>query len=149
MTPACSSGPHSAPVEGPGPVTWVAPWVAPWGRPGLARVGAGQRVPQLPPGTDAELGEHVSQVPLDRPRAEEEPRADLRIGQPVAGEPRDLPLLGGQIVTRLGRPLAHLLARRLKLLTCTLGERLHPDLDQHLVGRAQLLARVDPAVLAA
>jgi hypothetical protein len=47
------------------------------------------------------------------------------------------------------RPLAHLLARRLKLLTRALGERLHPDRGQHLVGRAQLLARVDPAILAA
>ena len=88
-------------------------------------------------------------MPLNGPRAEEEPRADLRIGQPIAGEPRDLPLLGGQIVARVDRPLAHLLARRLKLLTRALGERLHPDRGQHLVGRAQLLARVDPAILAA
>jgi hypothetical protein len=40
-------------------------------------------------------------------------------------------------------------ARRLKLLTCAFGERLHPHRGQHLVGCAQLLARVDPAVLAA
>ncbi len=88
-------------------------------------------------------------MPLNGPRAEEEPGADLRIGQPIAGEPRDLPLLGGQIVACVDRPLAHLLARRLELLTCALGERLHPNRGQHLVGRAQLLARVDPAILAA
>ena len=47
------------------------------------------------------------------------------------------------------RPPAHLLAGRLKLLAGALGERLHPDRGQHLVGRAQLVARVDPAILAA
>src|SRR5437899_667992 len=36
---------------------------------GSARVGAGQRVRQFPPGTDAELGEHVTQMPLNGPRA--------------------------------------------------------------------------------
>jgi len=44
------------------------------------RVGAVRGVPQLPPGADAELGEHVAQVPLDGPRAEEEPGADFGIG---------------------------------------------------------------------
>ena len=156
-------------VSAPHPRRWKTragyldcPWVAPWGQRALGSgtcrdqagigcesLGAGQCVRQLPPGTDAELGEHVAQMPLHGPRAEEEPRADLRIGQPVAGEPGDLPLLGGQIVARFDRPLAHLLARGLKLLTGALGERLHPDRGQHLVGRAQLLARVDPAILAA
>src|SRR6266516_2627905 len=88
-------------------------------------------------------------MPFDGSRAEEEPRTDLRIGQPIAGQPRDLPLLGGQIVARFDRPLAYLLARRLKLLTCALGECLHPDRGQDLVGRAELPARIDPAILAA
>ena len=76
-------------------------------------------------------------------------RTWLRIGQPIAGQPGDLPLLGGQIVARFDGPLAYLLARRLKLIPCALGERLHPDRGQDLVGRAQLLARLDPAILAA
>ena len=46
-------------------------------------------------------------------------------------------------------PPPHLLAGGLKLLAGALGERLHADRRQHLVGRAQLVARVDPAVLAA
>ena len=88
-------------------------------------------------------------MPLNGPRAEEEPRADLRIRQAVAGEPRDLPLLCGQIIAGLDGPLPHRLARRLELLAGALGERLHPDLDEHFVGRAQLLSRVDPAILTA
>jgi hypothetical protein len=50
---------------------------------------------------DPKLGEHVSQMPLDGPGAEEEPRADLRIRQAIAGKLRDLQFLRGQIVTRL------------------------------------------------
>jgi hypothetical protein len=36
-----------------------------------------QRVAKLAARADADLGEHLMQVPLDRPRAEEEQRADL------------------------------------------------------------------------
>src|SRR4051794_37664963 len=88
-------------------------------------------------------------MPLNGPRAEEEPRTDLRIRQAIAGQACDLPLLRRQVIAGLDRPLAHLLACRLKLFTCALGERLHPDRDEHFVSVAQLLARVDPAVLAA
>src|SRR6187200_3117268 len=88
-------------------------------------------------------------MPLYGPRAEEQPRTDVRIRQPIAGEARDLPLVGGQIIARLDGPLAHLLAGGLKFLTCALGERLHPDRDEHLVGRTQLLARLAPASLTA
>src|SRR4051794_26897255 len=104
---------------------------------------------QLPAGTDAELGEHVAQMPLDRPGAQEELRPDLRVRQPIGGKQRDLPLLRGQIVATLDGPPPHLLAGGLKLLARALGERLHADRGQHLVGSAQLVARVDPAVLAA
>src|SRR3954465_8283885 len=104
---------------------------------------------QLPAGTNAELGEHVAQMPLDSPRAQEEPRPDLRVRQPIGGKQRDLPLLRGQIVPRLDDPPPHLLAGGLKLLAGALGERLHADRGEHLVGRAQLVARVDPAILAA
>ena len=47
-----------------------------------------QRPGELPAGADAELDEHLAQVPLDRPRADGELGADSRVGQPVAGEPR-------------------------------------------------------------
>src|SRR3954447_5687327 len=103
---------------------------------------------QLPAGTDAELAEHVAQMPLDGPRAEEEPRPDLRVRQPIGGKHRDLPLLRGQVVASLDGAPPHLLAGGLELLAGTLGEGLHANRGQHLVGRAQLVARVDPAVLA-
>src|SRR5438477_1443959 len=76
------------------------------------RVGARQCVSQLSAGTDVELGEHVVQMPLNRPRAEKQPRTDLRIRKPIAGQARDLALLRRQVVARLERPLAYLLARR-------------------------------------
>src|SRR3954463_14605643 len=79
---------------------------------------------QLPAGTDAELGEHVAQMPLDGPRAEKEPRPDLRVRQPIGGKQRDLSLLRGQIVASLDGPPPHLLASGLKLVARALGERL-------------------------
>ena len=48
-----------------------------------------------------------------------------------------------------GCPLSDVPAGRLKFLARALRERLHPDRGEHLVSRAQLLARVHPAVLAA
>ena len=98
---------------------------------------------------DPELGEHLAQVPLHGARAEEQPRADLRVRQPVAGQPRDLPLLRGQLVARLDPALAHLLAGGQQLATGALGERLHPHLGEHPVRRPQLRARVDAPTLAA
>jgi hypothetical protein len=59
-----------------------------------SRVG-GQRLVELAAGGDGELGEDLAQVVLDRARADEQPGADLRVGQTVAGQPRDLRLLGG------------------------------------------------------
>ena len=54
-----------------------------------------------------------------------------------------------QLVARLDGSLAHLLARRQQLTPGALGERLHADRHEQLVCRAELLARVDPAALAA
>ncbi len=61
---------------------------------------------------DAELGEDLTQVPLDGVGAEEQLGADLRVGQPVGGQLRDLRLLRGQRrrdtgeLVRIVRPLA-------------------------------------------
>src|SRR5215475_9510267 len=87
----------------------------------------GQRRPELPARGDTELREHVAQVPLDRARADEELRADLRIRQAVAGEPGDLLLLRRELLVRAGDALARLLARSQQLAVGSLGERLHPD----------------------
>src|SRR5829696_7681671 len=87
-------------------------------------------------GVDPELGEHLAQVPLDRAWTDEELRADLRIREALAREPRDLFLLRSELVARVVAALAHQLA------AAALGERLHPDRGEHVVGGAQLLARV-------
>src|SRR5215208_2395828 len=76
---------------------------------------------------DRELDEHLLQVPLDGTGAEEQPGADLRIGETVAREARDLLLLRSELVARLDGAPAHLLARRSKLAAGALGERLHAD----------------------
>jgi len=64
------------------------------GRAALVSAG-GQDPVELAAGADAELGEDLAQVVLDRARADEQPGADLRVGQAVAGQPRDLSLLWG------------------------------------------------------
>ena len=65
---------------------------------------------QLRSGGHAELGEHLVQVVLDGARADEQLSADLRVGVPDGGEPRDLRLLCGELVERLDRAFAHRLA---------------------------------------
>ncbi len=65
---------------------------------------AGQGPVELAAGADAELGEDLAQVVLDRARADEQPGADLRIGQAIPGQPGDLGLLGGQLGCSLKPP---------------------------------------------
>ena len=43
----------------------------------------GQGLLQVPPGADAELGEHLTQVPFDRSGTEEELGADLLVRQAI------------------------------------------------------------------
>src|SRR5215831_19070901 len=88
-------------------------------------------------------------MPLHRARAEEKPRSDLRVGEPVARELGDLALLGGQVVPRLDRPPAHPLAGRHQLYSGALGERLRPDRRERLVRRAELLTGIDTTILSA
>src|SRR6201999_2471469 len=66
----------------------------------------------------------------------------------VAGEPGDLLLLWRELASRLGTALAYLLTRRQQLAAGALGERLHPDRGEHVMGRTQLLARVGASALA-
>src|SRR5688500_6870130 len=56
-------------------------------------LGVRERASELPPRADVELHEHLTQVPFDRARAEEQLGADLRIRMPVARESGDLCLL--------------------------------------------------------
>jgi len=98
---------------------------------------------------DVELGEDFVQVVLNGAPADEEPGADLGVGEPLAGEPGDLGLLGGQLATRLDGALARCLPSGLELASCPRGERLGAHRVEHVVGRAQVLARVDAPTFAA
>src|SRR5829696_2477493 len=99
-----------------------------------------KRVAQRAARADAELGEHLLEVPFDGAWAEEELGADLRVRPPVASEPGDVLLLWGELVARVLAPLAYLLAGRQQLVPGTLGEALRTHRQQHLAGDAQLLA---------
>jgi hypothetical protein len=57
---------------------------------------------KLATGVDAELGEDLGQVVLDGARADEQPRAGLRVGQAVTSQPRDPSLLRGQRIPGSG-----------------------------------------------
>src|SRR4051794_35011872 len=59
-------------------------------------------VAQLPARTDAQLGEHLVQMPFHRAGADEQLLADLRVGHAVAGQAGDLRLLGCEIVPAVG-----------------------------------------------
>src|SRR4051812_27340194 len=104
---------------------------------------------ELDAGTDVELAEDLVQVILDRTRADEQLSANLRVREPVTGEPRDLCFLGGQVVAGVGGSLAGMLARGLKLARGAPGERLDAHLREHLLGGAQLLACIHAPFLAA
>src|SRR5207248_10182082 len=86
---------------------------------------------------------------LDGPRAEEEPRTNLRVRQPVTGQLGDLPLLRGQIVPGLDSALARVLPRREQLAPGALGEPIGSDAVEHAMGSTQLVARIHTPVLPA
>ena len=86
----------------------------------------GQHPVELAAGADVELREDLAQVVFDGAGADEQLRADLGVRVAVGGQPRDLRLLGGEVVARLGGPLAHGLAGGQQLATGAFGERLGP-----------------------
>jgi hypothetical protein len=104
---------------------------------------------QLTARADVQLGEELAQVVLDRARGQEQPGANLRVRRPVAGQPGDLRLLGGQLRPGRDRVLASGLAGGAQFAPCPRGERLQAHLLLHLAGSPQLITRVDAAPLAA
>src|SRR4029079_3779362 len=104
--------------------------------------------PELFARADAELPEHLVQVVLDRARADEQLRADLRIGVTVSGQTRDLRLLRRQRVARVHRDPADGLARGQQLAARAIGKRLGPHAVEAVVGGTEDLARVGATVLA-
>src|SRR5690349_11144006 len=91
---------------------------------------------------DAKLPEDLVQMPLDGAWAEEEPRTDLRVRKPVAGEPRNLLLLRRQLISPIGGSLAGFLTCGRQLAAAALREGLHSHLAEHSVRGTQLPARV-------
>ena len=82
----------------------------------------GKGGPKLPARVDADLREHLVQVPFDRSRAEEQQRPDLWIRLAVCCEPCNLSLLGGEVAWRFVNALPDLFAGRGQFATCTFGE---------------------------
>src|SRR5262245_11583428 len=101
-------------------------------RAGCRRV-AGQDHVELAPRADAELGEDLAQVVLDRARADEEPAADLRVREALAGEPGDLGLLRGEVVAGGDGALADRSARGRELAPRSLGVRVEAHRVQQVV----------------
>jgi hypothetical protein len=134
----CQSRPANRDADGPA------------GYFGLVAAGSLGRSPvELAARADGELGEDLGQVVLNRVGADGQPAADLRVRQPLAGQPRDHGLLGGQLLARLDGAFAGGLAGGLQLAAGSLGERLDAHRVQKVVGDAQLLAGVEAAALAA
>src|ERR1041385_4637076 len=84
----------------------------------------GQHLPELAAGADAELPEHLVEVVLDRPGADEELASDLRVGPAVAGPAGDLALLGGERVVGAAGALADGFAGGQELAPGAFGEGL-------------------------
>src|SRR5262249_37643521 len=111
---------------------------------------AGKDAVELATGADAELGEDLAQVVLDCARADEQPGADVLVGQAPARQPRDLALLRGQRIAGradgLRGALAYCLAGGQQLTAGAFGESAGSHRLEHLVGGAELLACVRAAV---
>src|SRR5271156_4101024 len=106
---------------------------------------APQRLVELAAGADVELGEHLAQMPLHGAGPDEQLRADLGVGPPVARQPGDLPLLRGQLRARILVPLAHLLPGGQELAPGAFGEGLDTGRGQRVERDPQLAAGGDPA----
>src|SRR4051794_17603312 len=97
---------------------------------------------------DVELGVDLAQVVGDGVLADDQARADLAVREAVAREPRDLDLLGGQLLAGLQPALADALAGGQQLTLGAGGERRGAHARELLDRRAQLLASVEAAPLA-
>src|SRR3954447_2900908 len=117
-------------------------------RPWRYDSGGRQRSAEFAPRADVELGEDLVEVVLDGARADEELCADLGVGVAGARESGDLRLVRCERVARLDGAPRHGLTGGGQLPTGALGERPRADAVERLVRPAELLARVDPPLLA-
>src|SRR3954447_8776584 len=81
-------------------------------------------------------------MPLDGARAQEQPRADLGVGQSVARKSCDLQLLWSQLVASLGLAPADCLTSGQQLAAGAFRARCHSHLGQHRVRNPQLLTSI-------
>src|SRR5512132_2909812 len=72
----------------------------------------------------------------------------LRRCKSTVSEPRDLHVLGCELVMGLDPALAYFLPRRDQLSPGSVGKGVHPDRDEHVMAGPQLLARIDPMAVA-
>src|SRR4051794_27899882 len=77
---------------------------------------------------DAELHEDLAQVVLGGAGADEQPRPDVAIGEPLPRETGDVELLVGELVDRLGRAGAHGFAGGGQFACGSLGKAVHAAL---------------------
>ena len=91
---------------------------------------------ELVAGLHSELAECLAEVVVDGVGADEQPRGDFSVGGTIGGEAGDLCFLGGQVIARLDGPFARVLAGRLELDPGALGEPLHAEPCEQLVGVA-------------
>src|SRR5919204_3665454 len=113
----------------------------------LDSAGLGDEV-ELVARADAELAEDLVQVVLDGARADEQLGADLWVGEPFASEPRDLFLLRRELIAGVVSALARLLARSQELVARAFGEPFRAHRGERVVREPQLLASVNPPILA-
>src|SRR6185437_17171855 len=79
----------------------------------------------------------------DGARADEKACADLGVREPVAGKPRDLRLLGGELVPGFVGALSHCFACRQQLATRARRKRLSAHRGERIPGGAELVASVN------
>ena len=95
-----------------------------------------------------ELREDVAEMEVDCPRAEEELRRDLSVGQALRDEARDLELLRGQPRLRIRPTRPRILAASAQLRTGTLRPLSRLERDERLECRSQVLACIDASTVA-
>src|SRR5690242_12171784 len=87
-------------------------------------------------------------MPFNGAGADEQFRADLRIGAAVSGQPGDVFFLWSELDSSVDLPFTHLLAGGEQLSPGSFGECVGPHHCKQLVGGVQLVTCVDSAVLA-
>ena len=108
-----------------------------------------QGLVEIAAGADVQLGEHLAQVPLHGAGPDEQLGADLLVGLPDPGQLGDFLLLRSQLGAGVLVPLAYLLAGRQELSPGPFGKRMGPHGRERVVREPQLVAGIDPPVLAA